>query len=442
MGELRFDSADGPNVTLYGWLSGMGQFRVPTLLGRTFDGTELTLIDSVVLGRETTLGPGTTRVRIRLRGRILLKGGHREEGAALLVQRARVRLAGLRELCLRTVYVDGTEETFLSNLPTAQRHTTLGSGSLTFECTETRGGSTFRESWERDTAVLIEADEPVTLREFEDRWLMPLQGLVLFAARAPTSQQELTLLLEDPDADNCHPAITRGTPDSFWREEPVEVLTAAPGLDAEPPPDYERLLVPFAALGAGASDFIAQWFRLYAELGHATIFLMSALGSRLFLENKLLNEMSFAESYHRIKHDQPPISSADHERYLSRMLSAVDDDEHREHYARRFEHAADQSARQRLKWLVSRAREMLPAVSALNSTLVGDLIETRNALTHLDPATPPPLSGGDLYYGVARLELVLQANLLADLGLPEPLVTSLVMSSYHNRVPVVPPPDD
>jgi hypothetical protein len=89
-----------------------------------------------------------------------------------------------------------------------------------------------------------------------------------------------------------------------------------------------------------------------------------------------------------------------------------------------------------LKWLVRRAHDTLPSVPKLNSALVGGLVQTRNALAHLDPDGPRGLDGIPLVYAVARLQLVLQTNLLLDLGLGSDDVNTLVLTSYHNMMPV------
>jgi hypothetical protein len=188
---------------------------------------------------------------------------------------------------------------------------------------------------------------------------------------------------------------------------------------------------------SGVDDFIGSWFRLYTELGQAALTLMSALGSRLFLDNKLLNEVSFAESYHRLKHDQPAVPAEDHERHTAAMLNAVPDAEHRDHYEQILRYAAQQTARRRLKWLITRTAEVLPDVDWLKPRLANELVDTRNSFAHLDPRTRPPLTDAKLFYGIVRLEVVLQANLLLDLGIDPSVARQLLMISYRNQAPFV-----
>lgn len=439
-GELQFDTSEGPRLTLFAPLPGVRavQFRAPTLIGETFDGTPLTLLQPVVLQETTNIGGGEHgRVRTRLRGQTLLHGGHAESHDAIVVDRARVRLSGLRELCLQPWPGPGGDLVHFLGSGSAQRVEVAG-GSLTFLHSTWGSKSRFKQSSEEDVEILIEVSGPLPLTEFEEQWIRPLEALVIFASRAPTSLQGFTILVSDPDAAAAvHPAIRHGSNPEIWNETHVDVLTETPGLSAEPPSEYKHLLVPFAALADKSHEFIANWWDLYGELGSAAIFLIGALGSRMFLENKLLTEMSFLESYHRIKHGKPEIPAEDHDRNVQAMLATVEDKSQRDHYKQKLRYAAEQNARQRAKALIHRASESLLDVPRLDSQLANQLIDTRNALTHFDPSGTPPLAGADLFYAVARLELVIRVNLLLDLSLDAATIGELIKTSYSNQVPLL-----
>lgn len=433
-GEIAFDEATGATLTLYGLLPEMArvQFRSPPLHGETFDGEALTLPSAALLQRGHHVGGGgIARTRTRLRSGVFLRGCHVDPDQ-LMVSRAVIRMTGLRDVCLRPWPF--REGAFMG----AARRVQVAGGSLTFrQRTEKQRPSQYAESSELDVDVLIEADEPVLLADFEDRWVSPLEALILFAARTPVARKGFTLLLHDPDAANSvHPAIRHGTSPNLWNETPAEVLTETPSLSSEPPSQYGRLLVPFNALGDGAEEFIGRWWDLYGQLGTAAVFLMSALGSQLYLENRLLNLMSFIESYHRQLHDKPKIPRDIHQANVEAMLEAIEVKAQRTHYKQKLRFAGEQNARQRVKALVRRAHQTLPGVDRLDAKLADQLIDTRNALTHLDPSEQPGLQGVDLVYAVARLQLVIQTNLLLDLELSKDRVAELVLTSYDNQMPV------
>ena len=431
-GEIAFDETSGATLTLYGPLPGMVrvQFRSPPLHGETFEGEPLTLPSAAIIQRSTQVGGDVARMRTRLRSGVLLRGCHADPDK-LTVNRSVIRMTGLRDVCLRPwPRQDGT---FMGQA----RRVEVAGGSLTFRQGTERQLSQFAESSELDVDVLIEADEPLLLTDFEDRWVSPLEALILFAARTPVARKGFTLLLYDPDAaDAVHPAIRHGTSPDLWNETPAQVLTETSSLSSEPPKHYGRLLVPFNALGDGAEEFIGRWWDLYARLGTAAVLLMSALGSELYLENRFLNLMSFIESYHRQLHDKPKVPPEVHRANVEAMLEVIEDNSQRAHYKQKLRFAGEQNARQRVKALVRRAHQTLPGVARLDAKLADQLVDTRNALTHLDPSGDPGLDGVDLVYATARLQLVIQTNLLLDLQVGEDKVAELVLTSYADQMPV------
>jgi hypothetical protein len=163
---------------------------------------------------------------------------------------------------------------------------------------------------------------------------------------------------------------------------------------------------------------------------------MSALGSQLYLENRLLTLMSFIESYDRQLHDKPKVPPGVHQANVNAMLAVIEGNAQKTHYKQKLKFAGEQNARQRVKALVRRAHQTLPGVDRLDAKLADQLVDTRNALTHLDPSGDPGLRGVDLVYAVARLQLVIQTNLLLDLQLGKTKVTELVLTSYSDQMPV------
>jgi hypothetical protein len=421
-GELRFDPSSGASLTLHGELPEMRtrRWRAPSLFGETFDGGALTLYDPAIYETKHNFTPDAARFQTLLRSGTLLRGAHVDPDN-LRVRRASVQLTGLRELCLRPWPFES--ETFLADmgLGGTARSITVKDGSIVFRRgVERQKGQFGDESSEVQVDVVIESSEALSLTDFEDRWLTPLHGLAVFAARAPVQVTDFTLEVQEGQS-----------------VKPIEVVAETPSLSGEPPARYDRPLVPFNALGDSAEEFIARWWDLYAELGKAATFLISALESELFLEHRFLTLMSFIESYHRAKHDEPKVSPSDHKANTAKMLGVITSKAQRDHYRVRLKYAGEQSARQRLKAMVRRTHETLPGVPKLTAKLADHLVDTRNALTHLDPSVPPGLEHLDLVYGAARLQLVIQTNILLDLQLGRKKVAELVLTSYVNQMPVL-----
>ena len=414
-GELDFDPVDGARLTVRGLLPGMlpPAYSWPALVGEAHDGGLLTLLKPVGLGQTLSGGGAGTTAETRLHAHVLLRGIHVASDADFVFARTLVRLRGLKELCFAPAIRDEQLVRFVAGDATAPRaqEVPLTGGRIVFSMTP-----------DGDVEALLDVHDPLPLEEFEEKWLIPLQGLVVLAGQDPTVVESLV-------------ALDVG-------EGPVEVLMSIPGLTAEPRWDYERPLVPFSALGPFATDFISGWFDLCHQLGGAMLFFIGALSQRMFLENRVLNDMSFAESYHRTLHNEPPISDEEHDEYVKAMLERIGNAKHRDHYRVRLRYAASQSQRQRLKWLIQRAGDTLPTLAALKPGVANDLVDTRNAITHLDPTGPPGLTGTRFYRAIELLEVAIMANLLLDLGLPPEMTAVLFDVAYNGRTPFVPAPGE
>ena len=152
----------------------------------------------------------------------------------------------------------------------------------------------------------------------------------------------------------------------------------------------------------------------------------------IHLENRLLNLLAFAETYHRRLFNACPLPKATHRRLREQMLGAVDQ-EHRSVYEPSLSYANSQSQRERVRFLALRAADAIPAVAHLADRLVPQLIDTRNWLMHWSHRTKHVVEGGDLMVATDRLVVILQANLLLDLGLPPASVRHSIGSAWATR---------
>jgi hypothetical protein len=440
-GRLTFDRSEGARLRLLGDFAALapGAWSQPALFGESARGTELTLLEPFWLERPPAIeGASFPNAHTLVSAHVVLRGTRAASEEDFPIQRAAVRIRGLRELCLRPpIPRVGVTHGFVGDGEgeQAQRTVDVPQGSLTFVHRRYETRSDYSQTVEVDVEVEISADAPSPLGEFWKQWLAPLQGLIIFTGRDPTIVESMVVI--QPSRTRVHAAIRRGS-SIKWDEERVEVLMPLPGLTADTRHDYRRALLPWAVLGDEAPAFIRRWWELHQKLGPATELLMSAWGSRLFLENRLLNELSFAESYHRRLHDEPPLTDDQHETYVEAMLAAVKDPDHCKHYRTRLRYAAAQGQRQRLKWLIRRARKALPELSGLKAKLADRLVDTRNALTHLDPTGPLALGDEPLFRAIELLEITIQANLLMDLGLTSKDAGELIRTSYSNQTPFIP----
>lgn len=102
-----------------------------------------------------------------------------------------------------------------------------------------------------------------------------------------------------------------------------------------------------------------------------------------------------------------------------------------ESYHRELHHPKSQGHLRRIAALIERAHKTLPQAPGLDAKLAKALIITRDGIAHLSRALDgKALEDEDLFYAVNQLQLVIQINLLLDLGLTHRLVRELAVKSY------------
>jgi hypothetical protein len=368
-------------VTLLDYLPDVratGETHLSALLGETQD-TALTVLNPSVVQHSHKVTPNRAWFRATVHSHILLRGAHVSQPDTSRFDHALVRLAGLRDVCYeRCPNETGEWVPFVTAGLGARDVTLRGRGGLLFRYREDTDDTRFRKVQEIDVEVVISPRMPLTIAEFDHLWLAPLESLTTLAARGPTRLEQFTLV-----ATGDHGA-----------ENQVQVYSAPPALAADPPDEYSPLL-PLAAL-PNPQKTLARWWRIYDCLGPAAGFMRATLSGEMFLEQKLLMGVSFAESYHRELHD-----------------------------------SKRQGHLQRIATLIARAHKALPQAPGLNAELAKALIITRDGVAHLSRALDgKALQDEDLFYAVHQLQLVIQINLLLDLGLTQQLVRALVVKSY------------
>jgi ApeA N-terminal domain 1 len=412
-GRLRYSPDQGLTLTVMGadWLAGeQAEQAWPSLQGESFASVPLTLLDAAGRRREFT----NRRGRAEISAQTLVVGTHVASRQELRFGRAAFSLRGLRE------WLSGGWSQIEPNLkdgvnPDVQTlNFTIGESDLLFVSSVQESIARFRTVEERQANVSITVAEPASLAQWQDRWITPLRDLMIFANRERSVLTELSGFVE---ADTLHGAVR-----IFERRE----TTIDPETNFS---FYQRDLLPVGIIDPAA--LVSAWIDLHSRLGASTAFLFGTLNaSRLPVENEFLNLMAFAEAYHRVLHNEPPLEAEDHSRYRESMLAALPNDEEvRALYDRDFDFSNRQSQRERMRWFVLRA-EMEDWADDLGEDIVGRLVATRNWLTHWGKKTTKVAEGPDLALLNRQLLFVIESNLLSDLGLDDEAVTRCLALGY------------
>jgi hypothetical protein len=275
-------------------------------------------------------------------------------------------------------------------------------------------GTRYRTVEETHASINVTLPEPMPVSAWRDLWIGPLRDLMVFANRERSVLESLSGH-RGPAEAGSHVRI-------FERRE------TRPGPETQRS-FYQRDLLPAGVIDT--SELLRKWFDLHARLGSAAGFLFGTLNSAaMAIENEFLNLMAFAEAYHRILHDERPLSKSEHRRFRRAMIEALPDDPSvRGLYERDLKYSNRQSQRDRIAWLVARAEEV-SWPDGLADELTATACDTRNWLTHWNDRGKNVVEHRDLALFNSRLLYVIESNLLADLLHEDEKVSSCLAHGY------------
>ncbi len=294
----------------------------------------------------------------------------------------------------------------------------------------------FRQVTEQTANFQVTLNEPVGLHRWERDWVTPLQDLLVLCMGRQIDIESFAAHFRVEAGAFLRPALADGrtmpaTVSVHHREMRKHAVTES----------YDRILLPRNALRSDGERFLREWFRLYRRIGRAAPFFFSTIHeSSQWLENQLLNLTSFAEAYHERLYDRPRFDLGLNLALADALLPQIEDVEAREAWREKTNYAARMTQRQRLRELVEWASWIVAPLDQF-PRLVSQLIDTRNHLTHFGPRTQWVVDDHDLVRAVQRLIVVLQTNILSDIGGADDAVALAIARGYW-RSPVLAPAEE
>ena len=412
-GRLHYSPEDGVLAQLSnGWLAGVKEVGWwPALQGESFSGRALTLLDT--FSREWQASGD--RGRAQIRAGILAVGAKVDGPDELRFKQISLDLRGLRD------WLSGgwsrLKPTMQSRGDAANRYlnVVVGDAKLQFFI-ERRPSGGGRYIWTEETiaGASISLPEELPLERWHGEWIDPLRDLMTFANREICVIERLS---GSAEPDTLHGTVT-------VYEQAEAVTRPRTHLSF-----YQRDLLPAGIIDT--HELIQRWFALHSTIGYSTTFLFGTLNSnQLPLENRFLNLMAFAEGYHRILHNEAPLSDDEHRDARQAMLEALPKDERiRKLYRRELKYANRQSQRERIRWLVERA-ELENWPRDLAARIISRCCDTRNWLTHWGERGKNVVEGAELAELTRQFLFVIEANLLDDLLEDDDLVCRCLALGY------------
>lgn len=429
-GVLRFSPEDGMRVDVLG-PSG-DPFAVPTgtfaLWGDTLDGWPCSLLPSFVENESGTLGAHASREVV---GSVFVLGAHVRDLDELDIGRARLRFPGLREFLWHPhLGPIGLPRGGEGPAELVERTVSVPGGRLTFRLEWEVAKAAHEQRHVRPGEVVVELDQPATLERWMCDWGRPLRDLLVFAMREPSRPEAFVACF---DVTVPPPRWKPNRPPTEKVRE-VELVRQESGLLQRGPRwRYARLIFSLGEFGDEADAVLTKWFDMHRRLEPSAGFLFAALNARLHLENAVLNLTSAAEGYHREFHDSRPLTDERHAELTETMLAQCATSDERDVYRSAIEHANQRSQRRRLTELYRRAAQAIPQRRRAIDAHVTQLVETRNYFVHHDVRVEDVREGDDLSLLLQRLVMVLQLNIMLDLGWPEEGAAGFLRRSYEGQ---------
>ena len=218
---------------------------------------------------------------------------------------------------------------------------------LLFHVDAIKSGDRYRQHFEVTAVLQLNSPTPLTLTQWLEQWVTQVQDLMVFGMRQPSSTISLSGIRAGPVGPN-------GVPFDVKMHAPWHPRVP----DLRPAAYLGRALLP-ANVVDDVGELITRWFALHRELGHAAQLFFGTINDRdLPALNRMLNLLAFAETYHRRRFDEPPLTEEEHDALSKQMLDGLPSHRERDVYAGRLRHANAQSQRQRVRWLVTRAADL------------------------------------------------------------------------------------
>lgn len=205
----------------------------------------------------------------------------------------------------------------------------------------------------------------------------------------------------------------------------VEIHYRLPGARAAASPGRKvhraEMLFVLDDLGGDFGRFVGEWFGKAERLGPVyDLYFATAYGSSGYLDDRFLSLVQAVEAYHRRALGTTELPEDEHGRRVEEVLGAAPEP-HREWLRGKLAYSNEPSLRKRLKEIMRRDPEVMEPIFGADKKerkgFVGDVVDTRNYLTHYDENKKGTAAVGiELHVLSEKLKSILEACLLREAG--------------------------
>jgi hypothetical protein len=385
-------------------------------------GRLMTLVDAQTSGFQLTVPGIATQT---LGARAAFEHVHLSERGPHIFDRATLRLpdlkawSGVRGVTMQDVEPDGFSVRYRRPEPMTAQY---GGFTITLRGTYRHDFGRSRTTIDDEVELAMQSASLLAPEEWVEHAVRPMQDLLTFITGRPNTPLSLHLM---------SPQVEREP----GKRQPVEVLYLE---DAEPPQDdlsIDEALFLLPRLPTGYwSDLVPRWLALRVEqLDSISLLLSARYAGRASLSARFLNLWHSLEAFHRTRNRAGVIDEAEHEQRVASVLANAAE-AHRAWLKMRLEHSNDHTSAQRLGELLGVLGKAFDEVMGKRSRFIRCAVDTRNYFTHWDPDLRQGAANGeDLYRLNLKLELLLDACLMVELGINREAATQVVRDQYVRR---------
>jgi hypothetical protein len=431
-GTLSWDGGDHPVLELNGQVSPLREPAPPDgdrieeyacILGRSFDGEDITCYQCVFAGRQIVLGRGRAEnERYTIWGGALV-GAHRANESD-----ARFTTYDLSITHLESWYPwrgihddqplvspDGSLLRYgLSYTYSADPLTTeFGRATAKVSPTISITGSRRRRQMRERLTMTLTYPEPVSPKDVQSTEAEALRKLITLATHHTNALEQLALTIGD---DPRHSQDGKWLSSRSPRADPLWDDSAAPATLHQP-----DMLFSAADLPQGhRAQMMMSWLELLSTCQLGMNVLIGDIDSPLgYADSRLLSIARAIEAIARRKYPIPATAMTKYEERMARLQELVIDTKLQGWVRGKLRRAYEPSLEERLRRMMA---DVAPAVNHLvpSKRFAADFAQRRNDYTHEDPASASRVDHVQTYWLLIQAHYLLVAWVLVAIGFSAP----------------------
>jgi len=188
-------------------------------------------------------------------------------------------------------------------------------------------------------------------------------------------------------------------------------------------------------------EFIRRWFDLNDRLRPVlNLYLATLYAQEMYVESYFLNIIHALEAYHRLAIGGQDLPEDEHQKRVSEIINSAPS-QWRQWLKEQLKYSNEKRLRSRLMEICEKSQSVTKKLIGSKKKVkhfISQVVDTRNYLTHYDPAyAEKAVHGRQLFYLTQRLKVLLECCLLRELGFPDPFILERIEKVSVNRLPLI-----